>query len=107
MSSAHPTQSTIRTYWATVVTQHGVTTGTPPRGDPTAIKYTVKADDPQTVLVLPQWTPERRISEGAQVLVAKAGDPCIIRVTPSGNVLWMLTEGIPFIEACAAQQVLQ
>lgn len=80
--------------------QHGATTGSPPQGDPLVIRYTVKADDPTLGLVLPNWMPERRIATGVRVLVAKVGDPCIIRMVGKTTILWMLTEGIPFVESC-------
>lgn len=92
--------SAILTAWGTVIAQLGATSGTPPQGDPAVIRYTVAADDPSLGLVLNNWMPERRIASGVRVLVAKHGDPCVIRVTPTGTVLWMLTEGIPFVEAC-------
>lgn len=93
--------TTIKTYDGTVIAQHGLTTGTPAEGDPLAITYTVTADDPDVSLVLKHWMPERRIARGANVLVAKKGDWCVIRVTPTGTILLMMTEGVPYIEACS------
>lgn len=44
--------------------------------------------------------PIRRISKGARVIPAEVGDTCIISFSTGKVILWAITEGLPFREAC-------
>ena len=89
---------------AIILAQNGAVTGTPPEGDPAVITYDAQgfidliSMQPVSEKVT-NYTPTRRISKGARVLVAHAGDPCIITIMNGVRFLWV-NEGIPFEEAC-------
>jgi hypothetical protein len=77
--------------------------GSPPRVDPALERYDA-VPSPQYAgqykIKLTNHLPIRRISAGAGIIPAEVGDTCIISFANGKIILWAITEGIPFREAC-------
>lgn len=92
--------TTSRIYQCIVTARQGTVTGNPPRGDPAQITYSFAAVEPGVAMARAGVLPTRRISAGAFVIPAEVGDPCLAVLYQNDLRLFMLTEGIPFKEAC-------
>jgi len=88
-----------------ITKQNGALSGTPPAGDPATITYDAQGFidlitmRPVSVSVQ-AYLPTRRVSQGAHVIPAQAGDPCWFTVVNNGVLHLFVNEGIPHIEAC-------
>lgn len=90
-------------YWGTITARQGAVVALPGggnKGDPAVITYSATVDEKGVVMRIENHSPRRRISRGANVIVAEPGDPCVVQVRGDKVFLWAITEGIPFTEAC-------
>ncbi len=87
--------------WDGIVTKrYTEPSGTPPSVDPATERYDIIAVNTMDNVQLPNHLPLRRISQGARIIPAEVGDPCKITFNGTDHFAFMLTESIPFLEAC-------
>ena len=75
-------------------------TVTPPGVDPLTETYDIIAVNTLDSVSLVNHLPIRRISTGVRIIPAAVGDPCKIVFNGTSYFVFMLTEGIPFVESC-------
>lgn len=68
--------------------------------DPLTERYDLVAVNTPDAVTLANHLPLRRISKGCRIIPAEVGDPCKITFNGDDYFAFMLTEAVPFKEAC-------
>lgn len=89
-----------RSYQAIITARNGPVTqlGDEQVGDPEQITYDAVAINTFDSVFVTGVKPVRRVSRGADVIVAQLHDDCTIQVMPDGTKRLFVREGVPFEE---------